>query len=479
MNLRTNVKIRVDGSSSIGLGHVVRCISLAHMLKDHFSIRFYLHNPEAEAAQIVTEAGFLLSSTATEEHFIEELSEYDIVILDGYQFEEKYEVAILSRGCRLVSIDDLHARHFNSDLIINHTPGTRAQDYKAAIYTEFALGSQHALLRPSFLNAAVRTRSITRITRAVICFGGADPKNLTLHCLKTLLTVAPDLQVTVVTGSAYGYLDTLIEYNNERVNIKSNLNENSMAEEFWTSELAIVPASGVLLEALACKCVVVSGMYVDNQRFLYEQCRNLALFADAKNFATDELTSAITLAVGMHNLNYQSIIDGRSGDRLTKILKSIERSFDLDLRPATYDDLSTTFRWATDPKVRAFSFQKKTITSEEHIDWFKKKLADPLCTLFIVSRKNEPIGSARFDVRDEEVVLSYLLDSQFHGQGMGVSLLKQALRRFSSEMKNNKIRKIAGYVLRDNIPSIRAFERLGFTRIEWDDCLKFEKTLYI
>ena len=42
-----------------------------------------------------------------------------------------------------------------------------------------------------------------------------------------------------------------------------------MANEMILSEFAILPASTVCIEALSCKCIILCGYYVDNQKEIY------------------------------------------------------------------------------------------------------------------------------------------------------------------------------------------------------------------
>src|SRR5690606_24270409 len=129
------------------------------------------------------------------------------------------------------------------------------------------------LLRPAFLEAAKTQRHIDRIETVLICFGGADSKNLTQQTLETVLKYKEFKKVIVITGSAYLFkeqLDITVK-SDERAKHYHSVGEQEMAGFLLKSDLAIVPASGILLEALACGCRVISGMYADNQKFLYEE----------------------------------------------------------------------------------------------------------------------------------------------------------------------------------------------------------------
>ena len=48
----------------------------------------------------------------------------------------------------------------------------------------------------------------------------------------------------------------------------------------------------------------------------------------------------------------------------------------LSLRNVISSDKNLLFKWANDPEVRKWSFNKAPITLDEHQIWFEKKLYD-------------------------------------------------------------------------------------------------------
>ena len=83
----------------------------------------------------------------------------------------------------------------------------------------------------------------------------SDFKNLTLSTLSWLAKV--DCHITVVTGTAYPYqkeLNDFLNENNMHISHKVGLSAQEMKEELLETDLAIVPASGILFEAVAVGC---------------------------------------------------------------------------------------------------------------------------------------------------------------------------------------------------------------------------------
>src|SRR5690625_5323146 len=67
-----------------------------------------------------------------------------------------------------------------------------------------------------------------------------------------------------------------------------------MAEKLDEADVAVVPSSGMLYEALSMQVKVISGMYVDNQKNMYEGFKRMNAFIDAGTFDEEMLMAAFT-----------------------------------------------------------------------------------------------------------------------------------------------------------------------------------------
>lgn len=482
---KRKVVFRADGGEAIGMGHFIRTLALVEMLKDDFCCVFVTQLPSVyqknEIERIGCEHVYLPNSENSFDIFIDFLEGDEIVVLDNYYFTIDHQLLVKLKGCKLVCIDDLHDKNFVADLIVNHAPGVLSQDYKALPYTQYALGLDYALLRPLFLEEAKIERKIDKIQTLLICFGGSDFKNLTKSTLKVALAFSEFSKIIVITGSAYQITTEFIKLVNsdKRVEHRSNLSEQEMLSAMLEAEIAIVPASGILLESIAVGCIVLSGIYIENQRFIYDNLVKRGLVVDCQNFEPDKIFTSLYNILRRDKRKQTRLIDGQTNIRLNKIFRRIDNEFFAKTRRANISDLDLTYSWATDPIIRQFSFNKHVISYNEHTIWFLNKLNDLYCFYFILEYKDKTIGSIRFDISNNEALISYLLDPLYHGQDLGLLLLKIGIKSFINEVNFNvtPFNELSGYVLKENIPSIKAFEKLGFMKTENEEILKFRKQI--
>jgi len=146
--VKRKIIFRADGGPNIGMGHFIRTLALAEMLKDDFYCIYVTKSPSAyQIIEIEKVCHERLDLPANKSHFkvfLNILKGDEIVVLDNYFFTTEYQRAIKNKGCKLVCIDDLHDKEFVADLIINHTPGVLKNDYIAQPYTQLALGLDYA-----------------------------------------------------------------------------------------------------------------------------------------------------------------------------------------------------------------------------------------------------------------------------------------------------------------------------------------------
>lgn len=265
------VFFRADAGAGIGYGHFIRTLALADMLKDDFDCTFFTSEPTPYQ---ISELKSVCRHIALEEKnkftaFLDYLTGDEIVVLDNYFYTTDYQDSIKEKGCKLVCIDDMHDRHYVADLIVNQGICWTREDYSCEPYTRFAFGLRYALLRKPFFEACKARKSKGAMAdklNVVVAFGGSDFLDLTQKTIAGILDEPTVETVTAIVGDRYSS-DRMID--SPRVVYRKNLSAKEVADVFLNTDLAIMPASTMMNEAMACGSRIIGGYYVRNQEYDY------------------------------------------------------------------------------------------------------------------------------------------------------------------------------------------------------------------
>ncbi len=264
------VLIRVDGSATIGLGHIVRCMALADILRPEYDILFVCKVISEKLALELQKEQLPLVKINCNSDLFDLVSINDIVVIDGYDFDVSFQLKIKSFGCKLVCIDDTHHQEYAADLIINHGPSINKDLYKASTYTKFALGHDYLLLRKAFLDQIPLKRVIESVNNLLVILGGSDIKKLATHLIDHKIYQYFD-KVNIVSGASdnsYPLLKSYCEFI-PNINLFSNLSDYELVELSSTCEICICTASGVSYEMACIGIGMVICMVSQNQEHFY------------------------------------------------------------------------------------------------------------------------------------------------------------------------------------------------------------------
>lgn len=107
------------------------------------------------------------------------------------------------------------------------------------------------------------------------------------------------------------------------------------------------------------------------------------------------------------------------------------------------------------------------IEYEEHVNWFKSLLEDPLRKQYILEKEGIPIGSVRINIEGESAEISYLIAEKYRGKGYGTLLLRKISDEVTEHFK--KVHILKGVVKKNNIASRSAFQKNGFEEKQIQD----------
>jgi len=230
-NVKTICFFRVDASEAIGLGHVMRCLTLAQELYLHdvecvFLCRDLPKQIESKILNSRSAIKYLRYSTSSSGDPFEIDIEKDAaltlqslcvysnrtiyLVVDHYGIDVTWEKIVMPAVSRSLVIDDMANRSHLCDVLLDQTYNRRSDDYKWYVTSDTSIltGTQFALLRPEFNTsrkaALSRRLDHTKVKNILINFGGGDYNDLSSWCLRTIYNnfESSSLELTVVLGAA-------------------------------------------------------------------------------------------------------------------------------------------------------------------------------------------------------------------------------------------------------------------------------------
>lgn len=132
----------------------------------------------------------------------------------------------------------------------------------------------------------------------------------------------------------------------------------------------------------------------------------------------------------------------------------------ITLRRAKSEDAEMIFGWRNHPEIIVRGSSGKSVTWDEHENWFSQSLRTIHRILLIIEKDETAIGQIRFDRESEDyAIMSIYLLPPFAGKGLGVEAIQSGSLMALAEWT---VSKIIACVLESNIPAQRAFLAAGF-----------------
>lgn len=260
---------RVDGNGTLGLGHVMRCLSLADALRNKNTESIFLMS-DSSTERIVRERGFQTITLNSKwddystglDSLLFQLANMDArwVITDSYYTTPQYYRSV-HRLCKTAVISEAAptARMENIDLFINYN--IYANNYETqCIPFKCCLGIKYAMLREEFQNVETDTRNYI-----LVLTGGSDPYNIATHLVRELLPlIGEKASIVVVSSSLNPNIEELrMVCNDEKVCLLENV--RNMAMVMKHAILAISSGGSTLYELCACGIPTITYAIAPNQ----------------------------------------------------------------------------------------------------------------------------------------------------------------------------------------------------------------------
>lgn len=368
------VVIRADANSKIGMGHVMRCLSVADALvKRREEVLFVtaddtpvplltkkgipyrvLHTDyadmEAELPELLAVLRELTLRAESPEAAL--LQRNTSILVDSYYVTEKY-LAALKKRITTIYMDDIYAFSYPVDMLINYNIYGEEMGYEkdaAFADTKLLLGANYVPLREEFSAGAgyVQSRKelslgAANVTPAeeggiLITTGGSDSFNLAGQLLMEAMKydALKEKEYHVVSGSLNPHIGELQALAQKHENIHIHCNVTNMAELMAESEVALSAGGSTLYELCAMGVPVIAFSFAENQERLVQTFVKRGIAQYGGNYRTDGNKMIQNTIAGLETLledknlrteyrkKARTLVDGKGAERIAEAIQALK-----------------------------------------------------------------------------------------------------------------------------------------------------------
>lgn len=347
------IAIRADSSYEIGIGHVMRCITLASEIRRQLNARVIFISRKADGSAIhkIKAAGFeyvelnsgvdCSSSNLKHGHWLRASQEQDVVevksvldklnikfldlmIVDHYGIDIEWHRLAKSFSKQLSVIDDLGDRQLDCHFLLDQTFNCDKNKYASKVNSDckMMLGTDFALLRSEFRGLPIVQHSRAKL---LVMFGGTDPDNLTLQALRATHKLPSIDEIIVVLSDTAKHLEQVTEFCNSQKNVSLQISPKNIAQLMSESTLAIGAAGTTSWERCAAGLPAVVVVQALNQREIASNLKKAGVltFIEASDIESSLLKETVIWLDKLKDsditrIKCQKICDGAGASRVVK-----------------------------------------------------------------------------------------------------------------------------------------------------------------
>jgi UDP-2,4-diacetamido-2,4,6-trideoxy-beta-L-altropyranose hydrolase len=275
------VLFRVDASSEMGMGHLMRCRAVAEAVVDCggravFAMVSPLDAASDMMASIPAQLLRLHGPANSEADLAELLLKMNqllpiYTVVDGYHFSDAYLQAVSQAGPLAVLWDAANHEQVSANVIIDASPSPPTAAYaKIAAKAILLTGPSYSLIRRDIRKAASEMHlPLSQRNQLLVTFGGSDPCNLSMALLPELVKRLPkEVYVNLLVGPAYPHVQALKDLASQLSpdsRLILHIHPPSIAPLFCAAGLVVSAAGGTIGELVALSLPVLSVVVARNQ----------------------------------------------------------------------------------------------------------------------------------------------------------------------------------------------------------------------
>ena len=261
--------LRADASSSIGVGHVMRSLSLGEALLDEgFGVELVSFELAPSLQSLAISCGITVVELACAPRSSEDAQfvltrSADIVVVDGYEFSREFFVALEASNTTFAVIDDnAETKAQSPSAVINQNPHASASMYAHLQgHPKLLLGLQYAMVRKEVREVAAMNLP-TREGEVFVAMGGADFLGLTAPIVEALAETG--LPIRVAVGHANTQREQVQKLADKFGHV-TLIEQHDYVSSLASAHVAVLAAGSSLWEACAVGTPSIGLVVAENQ----------------------------------------------------------------------------------------------------------------------------------------------------------------------------------------------------------------------
>ncbi len=328
------VLVRVDASVVIGTGHVMRCLTLATILRDlNVEVIFVCRVAAGDMCEYIEAHGFdvyrigdkyvkeevkekgtaspqiqwlpvsQLEDAAETASVVDRIGKVDWLIVDHYSLDAEWETVLAAKVEHLMIVDDLADRKHVCDVLLDQNLyEVMEQRYEGLLSPgcRLLLGPKYSMLREEFFTARKKTKARganKKVSRVLVFFGGSDPTNETSKALEAISELnSTEVIFDVVVGSSNSDKSKIQEKCARLKNVNFHCQINNISELMLKANVAIGAAGSASWERCFLGLPSIIIITAENQ---IEVARKLTIesavinLGESGNVSVDDILTAL------------------------------------------------------------------------------------------------------------------------------------------------------------------------------------------
>lgn len=339
--------IRADGNTAIGMGHVMRCLSIADAMKER-NIEPVFMTADNGCVSMIEDRGFEVYVLGTDYRDMEselpmieqylhtqdmQAGEAPAILVDSYQITSRYYEE-LRKLAKVACLEDM-GQSYPVDLLINYNIYGPKIVYDDKITHVTLLGTRYQPLRREF-QQDIQYDIKDKITDVMITTGGSDPYFAARAFADAFLSEKElqeaQIRYHIISGPFNTHTEELHKLYDENPWVEIHEHVTCMKEIMKQCDVVLSATGSTIYEVSALGVPLIAFYFAENQRQGADMLSEITYVINCGNYAEDAeqtVRNAVkALLKCMKDKEYRdilyheerSLVDGRGAARIAQAL---------------------------------------------------------------------------------------------------------------------------------------------------------------